>query len=207
MWWAYKKLWMNTSDDWPSFAIHHYTALCLIVWDVLREFVCKTFYLIFSFRLSYKHVIRILYNFCFLLELILLKIYLIFSFTRISLPSCNIFHSVPAFKCWCQAVWQYSVDFPSYTPLGGDVMWDQFVLLLLCLPIPPYHIFSMFCLKYICHLVQVISEFCFWPFIESLGSFAGNKGVQNKVFVLFLLTILLLCPFWTFILSYNYTLA
>ncbi|XP_059462470.1 protein SHOOT GRAVITROPISM 6 isoform X2 [Corylus avellana] len=27
-----------------------------------------------------------------------------------------------AFKCWCQAVWQYSVDFPSDSPLGGDVM-------------------------------------------------------------------------------------
>ncbi|GLT92277.1 hypothetical protein SLE2022_101210 [Rubroshorea leprosula] len=27
-----------------------------------------------------------------------------------------------AFKCWCQAAWQYSVDFPSHSPLDGDVM-------------------------------------------------------------------------------------
>ncbi|KAM6568771.1 hypothetical protein CsatB_016756 [Cannabis sativa] len=27
-----------------------------------------------------------------------------------------------AFKCWCQAVWQYSMDFPSHSPLDGDVM-------------------------------------------------------------------------------------
>nr|POE91853.1 protein shoot gravitropism 6 [Quercus suber] len=27
-----------------------------------------------------------------------------------------------AFKCWCQAVWQYSVDFPSHSPLDGGVM-------------------------------------------------------------------------------------
>ncbi|OIV92177.1 hypothetical protein TanjilG_30818 [Lupinus angustifolius] len=27
-----------------------------------------------------------------------------------------------AFKCWCQAAWQYSTDFPSHFPLGGDVM-------------------------------------------------------------------------------------
>ncbi|WRX23501.1 hypothetical protein QQP08_015988 [Theobroma cacao] len=27
-----------------------------------------------------------------------------------------------AFKCWCQAVWQYNVDFPSDSPLDGDVM-------------------------------------------------------------------------------------
>ncbi|POO01805.1 Coatomer beta subunit [Trema orientale] len=27
-----------------------------------------------------------------------------------------------AFKCWCQAVWQYSMDFPTHSPLDGDVM-------------------------------------------------------------------------------------
>ncbi|XP_021290042.1 protein SHOOT GRAVITROPISM 6 isoform X3 [Herrania umbratica] len=27
-----------------------------------------------------------------------------------------------AFKCWCQAVWQYNLDFPSDSPLDGDVM-------------------------------------------------------------------------------------
>lgn len=27
-----------------------------------------------------------------------------------------------AFKCWCQAAWQCSVDCPSYSPLDGDVM-------------------------------------------------------------------------------------
>ncbi|XP_073221884.1 protein SHOOT GRAVITROPISM 6-like isoform X3 [Cicer arietinum] len=27
-----------------------------------------------------------------------------------------------AFKCWCQAAWQYSIDFPSHFPLDGDVM-------------------------------------------------------------------------------------
>ncbi|XP_028777131.1 protein SHOOT GRAVITROPISM 6 isoform X2 [Neltuma alba] len=27
-----------------------------------------------------------------------------------------------AFKCWCQAAWQYSVDFPSHSPLDGDIM-------------------------------------------------------------------------------------
>ncbi|XP_054824729.1 protein SHOOT GRAVITROPISM 6-like isoform X2 [Prosopis cineraria] len=27
-----------------------------------------------------------------------------------------------AFKCWCQAAWQYNVDFPSHSPLDGDVM-------------------------------------------------------------------------------------
>ncbi|KAG2686384.1 hypothetical protein I3760_09G003000 [Carya illinoinensis] len=27
-----------------------------------------------------------------------------------------------AFKCWCQAVWQYSVDFPLHSLLDGDVM-------------------------------------------------------------------------------------
>ena len=36
----------------------------------------------------------------------------------------NVFfpNSVSAFKCWCQAVWQYSMDFPSHLPLGGDIM-------------------------------------------------------------------------------------
>ncbi|KAL5809615.1 hypothetical protein ACOSQ3_030306 [Xanthoceras sorbifolium] len=27
-----------------------------------------------------------------------------------------------AFKCWCQAAWQYSVDFPSHSFLDGDIM-------------------------------------------------------------------------------------
>ncbi|PQQ19778.1 protein SHOOT GRAVITROPISM 6 [Prunus yedoensis var. nudiflora] len=27
-----------------------------------------------------------------------------------------------AFKCWCQAVWQYSLDIPSQSPLDGDIM-------------------------------------------------------------------------------------
>ncbi|XP_022767238.1 protein SHOOT GRAVITROPISM 6-like isoform X8 [Durio zibethinus] len=27
-----------------------------------------------------------------------------------------------AFKCWCQAVWQYNIDFPSDSPIDGDVM-------------------------------------------------------------------------------------
>ena len=27
-----------------------------------------------------------------------------------------------AFKCWCQAAWQYSTDFPSNLPQDGDVM-------------------------------------------------------------------------------------
>ncbi|MED6125911.1 Protein SHOOT GRAVITROPISM 6, partial [Stylosanthes scabra] len=27
-----------------------------------------------------------------------------------------------AFKCWCQAAWQHSLDSPSHIPLGGDVM-------------------------------------------------------------------------------------
>ncbi|TKY62093.1 SHOOT GRAVITROPISM 6 protein [Spatholobus suberectus] len=27
-----------------------------------------------------------------------------------------------AFKCWCQAAWQYSIDFPSHFPQDGDVM-------------------------------------------------------------------------------------
>ncbi|XP_034223743.1 protein SHOOT GRAVITROPISM 6 isoform X1 [Prunus dulcis] len=27
-----------------------------------------------------------------------------------------------AFKCWCQAVWQYSLDIPSHSPLDGDIM-------------------------------------------------------------------------------------
>ncbi|XP_022747825.1 protein SHOOT GRAVITROPISM 6-like isoform X4 [Durio zibethinus] len=27
-----------------------------------------------------------------------------------------------AFKCWCEAVWQYNVDFPSDSPIDGDVM-------------------------------------------------------------------------------------
>ncbi|XP_050910531.1 protein SHOOT GRAVITROPISM 6 isoform X7 [Lathyrus oleraceus] len=27
-----------------------------------------------------------------------------------------------AFKCWCQAAWQYSTDFPSHLPQDGDVM-------------------------------------------------------------------------------------
>ncbi|KAL5546037.1 hypothetical protein UlMin_005724 [Ulmus minor] len=27
-----------------------------------------------------------------------------------------------AFKCWCQAVWQYRVEFPSDLPLDGDIM-------------------------------------------------------------------------------------
>ncbi|RYR03645.1 hypothetical protein Ahy_B06g082747 isoform B [Arachis hypogaea] len=27
-----------------------------------------------------------------------------------------------AFKCWCQAAWQHSIDSPSHFPLGGDVM-------------------------------------------------------------------------------------
>lgn len=31
------------------------------------------------------------------------------------------------------------------------------------------------------HLVQVISEFCFWAFIESLGCFTRSKGLKNIV--------------------------
>ncbi|CAL0309908.1 unnamed protein product [Lupinus luteus] len=31
-----------------------------------------------------------------------------------------------AFKCWCQAAWQYSTDFPSHFPLGGDVIAGHF---------------------------------------------------------------------------------
>ncbi|RVW47968.1 Protein SHOOT GRAVITROPISM 6 [Vitis vinifera] len=31
-------------------------------------------------------------------------------------------NSFPAFKCWCQASWQYSMDFPSTSPLDADVM-------------------------------------------------------------------------------------
>ncbi|XP_021677399.2 protein SHOOT GRAVITROPISM 6 isoform X1 [Hevea brasiliensis] len=27
-----------------------------------------------------------------------------------------------AFKCWCQAAWQYNMDFPSHSPLDADVM-------------------------------------------------------------------------------------
>ncbi|XP_050226540.1 protein SHOOT GRAVITROPISM 6 [Mercurialis annua] len=27
-----------------------------------------------------------------------------------------------AFKCWCQAVWQYNTEFPSHSPLDADVM-------------------------------------------------------------------------------------
>lgn len=27
-----------------------------------------------------------------------------------------------AFKCWCQAAWQYSMDFPSHSFLDGDIM-------------------------------------------------------------------------------------
>ncbi|PPS15065.1 hypothetical protein GOBAR_AA05489 [Gossypium barbadense] len=27
-----------------------------------------------------------------------------------------------AFKCWCQAVWQYNIDFPSESPIDGDVI-------------------------------------------------------------------------------------
>ncbi|TYH47376.1 hypothetical protein ES332_D11G407600v1 [Gossypium tomentosum] len=27
-----------------------------------------------------------------------------------------------AFKCWCQAVWQYNIDFPSESPIDGDIM-------------------------------------------------------------------------------------
>ncbi|KAF3441780.1 hypothetical protein FNV43_RR15695 [Rhamnella rubrinervis] len=27
-----------------------------------------------------------------------------------------------AFKCWCQAVWQYNLEFPSHSPLGGSIM-------------------------------------------------------------------------------------
>ncbi|KAI9086376.1 hypothetical protein K1719_031830 [Acacia pycnantha] len=27
-----------------------------------------------------------------------------------------------AFKCWCQAAWQFSMDFPSHSPLDGDIM-------------------------------------------------------------------------------------
>ncbi|XP_048320811.1 protein SHOOT GRAVITROPISM 6 isoform X2 [Ziziphus jujuba] len=27
-----------------------------------------------------------------------------------------------AFKCWCQAVWQYYLDFPSHSPLDGSIM-------------------------------------------------------------------------------------
>ncbi|GAV58925.1 hypothetical protein CFOL_v3_02458 [Cephalotus follicularis] len=27
-----------------------------------------------------------------------------------------------AFKCWCQAAWQYTMDFPSHSPLDDDVM-------------------------------------------------------------------------------------
>ncbi|TQE07856.1 hypothetical protein C1H46_006505 [Malus baccata] len=27
-----------------------------------------------------------------------------------------------AIKCWCQAVWQYSLDIPSHSPLDGDIM-------------------------------------------------------------------------------------
>lgn len=29
---------------------------------------------------------------------------------------------VTAFKCWCQAAWQYSIDFPSQFLQDGDVM-------------------------------------------------------------------------------------
>ncbi|GAU20349.1 hypothetical protein TSUD_338310 [Trifolium subterraneum] len=32
------------------------------------------------------------------------------------------FASSSPFKCWCQAAWQYSTDFPSHLPQDGDVM-------------------------------------------------------------------------------------
>lgn len=33
-----------------------------------------------------------------------------------------------AIKCWCQAAWQHSVDFPSHSSIDGDVMWDTYCI-------------------------------------------------------------------------------
>lgn len=35
----------------------------------------------------------------------------------------------PAFKCWCQAAGQYSLDFPSHSFLDGDILWAQYSVL------------------------------------------------------------------------------
>lgn len=90
---------------------------------------------------------------------------LFFPYT-VSLQRCNICSSVPAFKCWCQAVWQYSVDFPLHSLLDGDVMWDQFVFLLVCFPIS---------LVYFQHALSELS-FSAGPFCILLLSFYWKSG-------------------------------
>lgn len=84
-----------------------------------------------------------------------------------------------AFKCWCQAAWQYSIDFPSHFPLDGDVMWDQYIVFyfILWFNASCFLYFLSEGKKYI-YVVQVISKFCFWAFVESLGSFKRLKGLS-----------------------------
>lgn len=118
-----------------------------------------------------------------------------------------------AFKCWCQAVWQCSLDIPLHPSLDSDIMWDQvFILLHVTVfqsqlfhfkyAIFIFGIFLSWMNNY--HILQVISKFCFWAFIESLGSFAGSKGSKN-VLCLFLI-VTSFCFAQTFICSFTLVL-
>jgi len=162
------------------------------------------------FWLCYKlqYASKIFWILFFLLSDFALCIYFLSFLTHISLATSNICYSLSAFKCWCQAVWQYSVDFPSHSPLDGGVMWDQFVVLLVFFPLFPISYFQVVLSEVnICVLVQVFFKFCFWAFIESMGSFTGSKGLHFYFFGSFAGILSLYALFEPSLCNYNYTLV
>ena len=56
-------------------------------------------------------------------------------------------------------------------------------------------------------LVQVVFKFCFWAFIESMGSFTGSKGLHFYFFGSFASILSLYTLFEPSLCNYNYTLV
>ena len=59
----------------------------------------------------------------------------------------------------------------------------------------------------ICVLVQVVFKFCFWAFIESMGSFTGSKGLHFYFFGSFAGILSVYTLFEPSLCNYNYTLV
>lgn len=54
-----------------------------------------------------------------------------------------------AFKCWCQACWQYSLDYPVFSVVDGDVMSEQLAHIWSFWNIFDFHVMCFLQCKYL----------------------------------------------------------
>lgn len=108
---------------------------------------------------------------------------------------------LPAFKCWCQACWQYSLDYPLFSVVDGDVMSDQLAHIWSFWNIFDFHVMCFLQSKYLVCCRSFLNS----AFELLLRVWAASRDLKvSKYLFCFLFIFFLLLndlDFWHFVLN------